>query len=83
MSKTLELNCMVVELTMKNQGSRYPLRERRAPHRFPDEEQVLVTDEGEPDSFEEAKRNTHKCKWLSVMQDEMDSLHENCTYELV
>ena len=42
-----------------------------------------TVDEGEPESFEEAKDNTHSRKWLSAMQDEMDSLHENPTYELV
>ena len=41
----------------KNQGRRYPLRERRAPRRFPDEEHVLLTDEGEPKTLEEAKRH--------------------------
>ena len=44
---------------------------------------MLLTDEGEPESFEEAKDDTHNRKWLSAMQDEMDSLHENHTYELV
>ena len=44
---------------------------------FLDVEHVLLTDEGEPESFEEAKDDTHNCKWLSAMQDEMDSLHEN------
>ena len=44
---------------------------------------MLLIDEGEPKSFEEAKDDTHIRKWLSVMQDEMDSLHENHTYELV
>ena len=44
---------------------------------------MLLTDEGEPESFEEAKENTHSRKCLSAMQDEMDSLHENHTYELV
>ena len=44
---------------------------------------MLLTDEGEPESFEEAKDDTHSRKWLSVMQDEMDSLDENHTYELV
>ena len=39
------------------------------------EEHVLLTDEGEPESFEEAKDDTHNQKWLSAMQDEMDSLH--------
>ena len=43
---------------------------------------MLLTDEGEPETLEEAKEDTHSRKWLSVMQDEMDSLHENHTYEL-
>ena len=43
----------------------------------------MLTDEGEPESFEEAMRDTHNHKWLSAMQDEMDSLHENHTYELL
>ena len=42
-----------------------------------------MTDEGEPESFEEAKEDTHSKKWLSAMQDEIDSLHENYTYKLV
>ena len=37
---------------------------------------------GEPESFEKAKKDTHSHKWLSVMQDKIDSLHENHTYEL-
>ena len=44
---------------------------------------MLLTDEGEPESFEEAKDDTHSQRWLSSMQDEMDSLHENHMYELV
>ena len=59
------------------------MRERKAPRRFPDVEHVLLTDEGEPESFEEAKEDTHSLKWLTAMQDQMDSLHENHTYELV
>ena len=55
----------------------------KPPWRFPDAEHVLLTDEGEPESFEEAKDDTHTLKWLSAMQDEMDSLHENHTYKLV
>ena len=67
---------------MPNGSRRYPLREKRAPQRFPDEERVLPTDEGESESFEETKNDTHNRKWLSAMQKEMDSLHENHTYEL-
>ena len=44
---------------------------------------MLLTDEGEPESFEEAKGDTHSREWLHIMQDEMDSLHENYTYNLV
>ena len=33
--------------------------------------------------FMEDKEDTHSRKWLSAMQDEMDSLHENHIYELV
>ena len=62
---------------------RYPLRERRAPRRFPDEECVLLTNEEDPESFEEAKNDTHNQNWFSAMQEEMDSLHENHMYELI
>ena len=44
---------------------------------------MLLTDEGEPESFEETQEDTNSRKWLSAMQDDMDSLHENHTYELV
>ena len=73
----------IVESVAEGQTRRYPLRERRPPRRFSDAEHVLLTDEGETKSFEEAKDDTHNCKWLSAMQDEMDSLHENHTYKLV
>ena len=33
-----------VELAVNNQGKRYPLRERRAPIKFSDQERVLLTD---------------------------------------
>ena len=73
----------IVEPVSEGQRRRYPLRERRAPWRFPDAEHVLLTDEGERESFEEAKDDTHRRKWLSAMQDEMDYLHDNHMYELV
>ena len=64
---------------MPNRGRRYPLGERRAPQRFPDEEHVLLTDKGELENFEEAKEDTHNREWLRAMQEEMESLHENHT----
>ena len=70
------------ETSASNGGKRYHLRQRKGLQRFPNEEHVLLTDEGEPEIFEKAKRDTHNLEWLSDMQDEMDSLHENNTYEL-
>ena len=42
----------------------------------------MLTNEGEPETFGKVKEDAHSRKWLSAMQDEMDSLHENHTYEL-
>ena len=63
-------------------GKRQPLRERRAPTTYASQ-YILLIDEGEPECYEEAITNEHKEKWLSAMQDEMDSLHENYTDDLV
>ena len=45
------------ELNVLNEGKRCPLRERRTCPRFPDEECILLTDEGEPENFKEVKRD--------------------------
>ena len=70
------------EPVAENKGWRYPLRERKAPQRFPNADYVLLNDEGEVESLEEPNKDTHNNKWLSAMQGEMDSLHENHIYEL-
>lgn len=44
---------------------------------------MLLTDGGEPESFEEATNDEHNQKWFEAMHDEMRSLHENKTFELV
>ena len=44
---------------------------------------MLLTDRGEPECYEEAMEDEHKNQWIEAMQDEMKSLHENHTYELV
>ena len=44
---------------------------------------VLLTDGGEPKIYEEAMEDENKMKWVDVMQDEMKSLHENHSFELV
>ena len=44
---------------------------------------VNLIDEGEPECYEEAMTDIHKEKWYNAMREEMDSLHENLTYELM
>ena len=44
---------------------------------------MLLTKGGEPECYEEAMEDEHKDQWIEAMQDEMMSLHENHTYELV
>ena len=44
---------------------------------------MLLTDEGEPECYEEAMEDEHKNQWIESMQDEMKFLHENHTYELI
>ena len=60
---------------------RYPFMQRKASSRYPASQYVLLTDEGEPECYEEAMTNVYKEKWNNAMQDEMDSLHENYTLE--
>ena len=59
------------------------MRQRRAPYRFPDREYVSLTDNREPKGFDEAMLDAQNKEWYYVMQAELDSLHENHTYELV
>ena len=44
---------------------------------------VLLIDGGEPESYEEAMGDENKMKWVNAMQNEMKSLHENHSFELV
>ncbi|KAL4323581.1 hypothetical protein GQ457_11G003910 [Hibiscus cannabinus] len=62
---------------------RRPVRERRPSNRYSPLEYVIVVNEGEPQSFDQAMEDDHKEEWLKAMQEEMQSLHENQTYDLV
>ncbi|KAL4383727.1 hypothetical protein GQ457_15G024680 [Hibiscus cannabinus] len=62
---------------------RRSVRERRPSNRYPPLEYVIVVNEGEPQSFDQAMGYDHKEEWLKAMQEEMQSLHENQTYDLV
>jgi ATP-binding cassette subfamily B (MDR/TAP) protein 1 len=42
-----------------------------------------LIDANEPSCYEEAMSDEHKNHWLEAMKDEMSSLHENNTIELV
>lgn len=51
--------------------------------RYDPSEYVLLTDGGEPESYDEALEDEHKDMWFGAMDEEMDSFEENHTYELV
>ncbi|KAL5821663.1 hypothetical protein ACOSQ3_023545 [Xanthoceras sorbifolium] len=58
-------------------------RERQPSRRYSPNEYVMLTDGGEPESYDEAITDQHKTEWLKAMQEEMKSLHENHTFDLV
>ena len=43
----------------------------------------MLTDEGEPLTYKEAKACEHINKWELVMQEEIKALHSNNTWDLV
>ncbi|KAL2630872.1 hypothetical protein R1flu_015558 [Riccia fluitans] len=52
-------------------------------HDNEDDVYVLITEEGEPSSFEEAHNSVEKAEWSAAMRKEMKSLSDNKTWELV
>jgi len=58
-------------------------RERQPSRRYSVDEYVLLSDGGEPESYQEAMLHDQKNEWQKAMQEEMKSLHENHTYDLV
>ena len=44
---------------------------------------MTLTEGGEPECYEEAISGEHKEKWAKAMQEEMKSLKDNNTFELV
>lgn len=58
-------------------------RERIPSTKYPESEYLLLTEDGEPESFQEVVSHKEKEKWLLAMQDEMESLQKNNTYEIV
>ena len=68
-----------------NEGTQVRRSERvRAPsRRYPTSNYILLTSEGEPESFQEAQSHIDKANWQKAMEEEMNSLQKNQTYELV
>ena len=59
-------------------------RDCRSPDRYsPLNFYLFLTYSGEPESYAEANRSEHRDKWQAAMDDEMDSLKANDTWELV
>ncbi|CAL5417495.1 unnamed protein product [Camellia sinensis] len=58
-------------------------REFKPSTKYPPSEYILFTDEGEPESFQEAQNHKEKSSWQQAMQEEMQSLQKNQTYDLV
>lgn len=44
---------------------------------------MLLTDAGGLERFEEAMEDVNKNQWVDAMEDELKSLHDNYTFELV
>ncbi|KAG6387429.1 hypothetical protein SASPL_152616 [Salvia splendens] len=62
---------------------RRSIRDRRSNIKYTSEEYVLLTDGGEPECYDEAMENECKDKWVEAMKDELQSLYDNHTFELV
>ena len=74
------------------EGLRKSTRQRRLPAKFSDyellyseeaEPELLLSDQVEPTSFKEACKASDSNKWQAAMQEEMDSLLQNKTWDLV
>ena len=58
-------------------------RVRQPSKRYFSDEYVNLTDDGEPQSFQEVIEIDDNEKWMQVMKEEMHSLVENQTYEII
>lgn len=51
--------------------------------RYSSNEYVFLTETGDPDTFEEGMEDNYKKEWMNAMQDKLNSMHENQTFDLV
>ncbi|GFS33196.1 hypothetical protein Acr_00g0026970 [Actinidia rufa] len=78
----VELENENIEESIVANEPRRSTRDRRHSTRYPPNEYVCLTDGGEPESFKEAMEDENKKDWMEAMEDEMQSLRENNTFEL-
>ncbi|MCO5557622.1 hypothetical protein L7F22_011188 [Adiantum nelumboides] len=63
---------------------RRSIRPRRTVSRYdPSLQYIMLTDEGEPLTYKEAKTCEHSDKWELAMQEEIKALHADHTWDLV
>ena len=62
---------------------RISTRERQHSKRYTSDAYLLLSDGGEPESYQEVLLHDEKKEWLRAMHEEMKSLHKNNTYELM
>ena len=58
-------------------------RPHKPSQRYPPSNYILLTNEGEPNCFQKACKVKHNEEWKKAMEEEMNSLLENKTWELV
>ncbi|KAJ8512528.1 hypothetical protein OPV22_002962 [Ensete ventricosum] len=58
-------------------------RLRQPSRRYSTDEYMMLTDVGKPESYQEAVESEQKKKWFIAMQEEMNFLQKNHTYDLV
>ena len=58
-------------------------REKQPSKKYSSNEYVMISDQGEPETYQEVLKHENKIEWLKAMKKEMESLHENHTYDLV
>ena len=62
---------------------RISTRERQHSKSYTSDAYLLLSDGGEPESYQEVMLHDEKKEWLRVMHEDMKSLHKNNTYELM
>ncbi|RDX81881.1 hypothetical protein CR513_37392, partial [Mucuna pruriens] len=92
MNKTLieRVRCMLSEAKLPNRDVQFmedqtieDIDKKQSSTKYPSDEYVTLTDGEEPKCYQEAMESEERQKWLNAIQDEIKSLHDNHTYDLV